>query len=612
MGRWSRRFAVRASGTAVTLVGGWALYHRWELRRTAVVSLPEELATPPPLSRTAKLHQLESGRSGVSQPFDVLIIGGGAVGLYTAVDAAQRGLRVAVVDADDFGAGYTGTSPPLVPGAFPYVQRMLRQRDAMWLRRAVEAWRALKVWSNVAPGILEDNVLTLVPSFHVLELVEFVTAAALATLLSPFCGPWRPFGFVRGTVLQAQLGKAEDDVRGAIVSRDAMLDGTATCVALARTAEALGAVVLNYAAVTNIADVAPTSPSPGSANFAVSVSDVSAPSGAGAAKPHVVTVYARSIVCCAGSWADEVKQLVPNNALDTVPLAYERHQVNSYLVAPRNALHVAADAALSWSTLGAAALLTSSTSYSFSSVMVLPWFDQCVLIGPSVAPLPRLHSRAEATAPTAVGSWVDVDGGGDVHEGQRRHICNALQASGVTVEEGRVLSCVSTVVPILRAPSEVPWVADVLMEGCHISAGAQQPHVVHVYGGILGFARDTAEKVVDELLRSSGTFTQAEAEALHPCRTRRLALLGAERKDNVCDSVSPKVRVQQLVREAYAVRVVDVVARRTHVAYSSPAEALAALPAIAAVMGDELGWTAARSRAELSLAQAFIRSVTVS
>ena len=39
------------------------------------------------------------------QEFDLLVIGGGATGVGVAVDAAARGLKVALVEKDDFAAG---------------------------------------------------------------------------------------------------------------------------------------------------------------------------------------------------------------------------------------------------------------------------------------------------------------------------------------------------------------------------------------------------------------------------------------------------------------------------------------------------------------------------
>ncbi|ESL11996.1 glycerol-3-phosphate dehydrogenase (FAD-dependent) [Trypanosoma rangeli SC58] len=613
MGRRSRRFAVRVVAVGVAFVSSWALYHRWQLRRSAVTSLSVDAAMKHPLSHAAKLGLLAS--SAKDEPFDVLIVGGGATGLYTAVDAAQRGLRVALVDADDFGAGCSGTSPPLIPGAFPYFQRALRQRDLLWLRRGVEAWRALTVWSNVAPGLVRSDVSTLIPSSHILELMELTTAAVIAMLFSPFLGVWRPFHFVRGDALRTEGHETENEVQGGVILRDTLLDGNAACVALARTAEALGAVVLNYASVTSIAEVKATPGVKGHANFAVVVNDVSAPKGVGASASPEVTVYTRSIVNCAGSWVDEVRQLMPTHATDAVPSVVARHQVRSYFVLPRSAVHPVKPKN-KHSRFDADALLPSPTSYSFASVMLLPWFDDCVLIGPSISSLPRLSSKSYAVAPTTVLTLVDTasNRGYDVHgvfRSQRRHLCHALQLSGVNIDEDRVLSCLSSIVPVLAPPSSVPWTGDVFMENCHISAGKQYPNVVHVYGGTLGFARDTAEKVVHRLLHDSGAFTTTETTLLRPCQTKRLALVGAQSGDAGGDDISPVTRLQRIVRDEYAVRVLDVVARRRRTAYSSPAEALTALPAVAEVMRRELGWTTERTQTELDLARAFIRSISV-
>jgi glycerol-3-phosphate dehydrogenase len=43
--------------------------------------------------------------SGIGEEFDLLVIGGGATGSGVAVDAATRGLKVALVEKDDFSAG---------------------------------------------------------------------------------------------------------------------------------------------------------------------------------------------------------------------------------------------------------------------------------------------------------------------------------------------------------------------------------------------------------------------------------------------------------------------------------------------------------------------------
>ncbi|CBH08856.1 glycerol-3-phosphate dehydrogenase (FAD-dependent), putative [Trypanosoma brucei gambiense DAL972] len=614
MGRYTRRFTFRVGVGAAAFACAWAVCHRWNLRRSGVISFPEEVVHFQPLPRDLKLRQMKES-SSFENPFDALIIGGGVTGLYTAVDAAKRGLRVAVVGAGDFASGYSGTSPPLLPGAFPYVQRALRQRDAKWLRRAAEAWEARTIWSNVAPSIVNNNVRTLVPSAHAMEFMELAATAVVATLLSPFFGPWRSCSFVRGKHLLEEFPGAEDKAVGAIIVRDATVDGAAAAIALARTADALGAVTLNYAQVERITGIDNESTSSGRANFVVTISDVNACCGLGDVATSKVEMYTRSIVNCAGALVDEVKQLFPGNSSDDVPTAVERHQLSSYLVMPATALFTG-ERITGWAG-SARALMASSTSYAFSSVMIVPWFDECVLLGPSVTPFSHSPTRAAAAA-TISGAVpmhsLQASGGhaSGADDSTCERICAALKASGVEVDKGRILSCISTVVPVLRDPSSVPWLSNVLSEGYHIAAGGENRHRVHIYGGSLGLARLIAEKAVDKLLNNGITFNVEEVKRLRPCETKWLPLVfgSAGAGMDYYDSLSPLERVRTLVREQYAVRLVDVVSRRTRIAYSSPAEALAALPALAELMRVELGWSSRRAKWELEEARSFILAAT--
>ena len=51
-----------------------------------------------------------------SDPYDLLIVGGGIHGLASAYDAASRGLRVALIEADDFGSGASFNHPQTAHG----------------------------------------------------------------------------------------------------------------------------------------------------------------------------------------------------------------------------------------------------------------------------------------------------------------------------------------------------------------------------------------------------------------------------------------------------------------------------------------------------------------
>src|SRR5215203_4776468 len=89
----------------------------------------------------ARERALEKLCSGV---FDVFVIGGGIVGSRTAFDATRYGLRVALVDAGDFGGATSGASARLIHGGLRYlgtgdvrlVRTALRERDVLASRVA--------------------------------------------------------------------------------------------------------------------------------------------------------------------------------------------------------------------------------------------------------------------------------------------------------------------------------------------------------------------------------------------------------------------------------------------------------------------------------------------
>src|ERR671926_1790388 len=58
-----------------------------------------------------------------TERFDVLVVGGGITGAGTALDAAARGLRTALVERDDFASGTSSKSSKLVHGGLRYLQQ---------------------------------------------------------------------------------------------------------------------------------------------------------------------------------------------------------------------------------------------------------------------------------------------------------------------------------------------------------------------------------------------------------------------------------------------------------------------------------------------------------
>ena len=63
------------------------------------------------------------------EPYDLLIIGGGATGTGIALDAATRGLKVAIVERDDFSSGTSSKSTKLVHGGVRYLEKAVWELD---------------------------------------------------------------------------------------------------------------------------------------------------------------------------------------------------------------------------------------------------------------------------------------------------------------------------------------------------------------------------------------------------------------------------------------------------------------------------------------------------
>ena len=90
--------------------------------------------------------------------FDVLVIGAGITGACIALEASSRGLRVALVDRNDFGAGATANCLRIVHGGLRYLQHL----D---FRRARESIRERRMWLRSAPHLV-DPLPTVVPTIR--------------------------------------------------------------------------------------------------------------------------------------------------------------------------------------------------------------------------------------------------------------------------------------------------------------------------------------------------------------------------------------------------------------------------------------------------------------
>lgn len=196
--------------------------------------------TPLALDRGAQIERLAAER------FDVLVVGGGVTGSYTALDAVSRGLKVALVERDDFASGTSSKSSKMVHGGLryieqgnlPLVRRSLLERQR--LRR--NAPHLVQRLPFVFPVLTQDGVF------------DPRIAKAFEGLLWTYdlAGGWRIGRLHRRLTVPEVLVRAPrlraDRLRGGLLYYDSRTDDARLTLTIARTAAHFGAAVLNGAA----------------------------------------------------------------------------------------------------------------------------------------------------------------------------------------------------------------------------------------------------------------------------------------------------------------------------------------------------------------------------
>jgi len=102
-------------------------------------------------SLTTKQHA--DNISPEDDEYDLLVIGGGATGAGIALDAATRGLKVAMVERDDFSSGTSSKSTKLVHGGVRYLEKAVKELDYNQYALVKEALRERRYFLDTAPHL---------------------------------------------------------------------------------------------------------------------------------------------------------------------------------------------------------------------------------------------------------------------------------------------------------------------------------------------------------------------------------------------------------------------------------------------------------------------------
>ena len=423
-------------------------------------------------SRSTSLQRLSS------EEFDLVVVGGGITGAGVALDAASRGLSVALLERDDFASGTSSKSSKLIHGGLRYLQ----QGD---VRLVYEALRERKRLRRNAPHLV--HVLPfMIPILTKDGVVSKKIARALGSAMWMYdlTGGWRIGKLHRRLSAKkafAHLPTMEQrKLASAYLYYDAEADDARLCLTVLKTAADNGAAIANRCRVDSIQSSSRTS-------HEVSVTDTVAGTS--------FVVRAKCVVSAAGVWADDVRSLDENTHPDTIR--------------PAKGVHLT----VPWEKVRNDIAVVIPVPRDRRSLFVVPWI-----------------SNGDGTYKFTYIGTTDTDYKGPVDDPQCTkddidYVLAALNASvttNVTVDD--VTAVWSGLRPLVKTDDSSAKAGRTADLSRRHKVFTSENGVITVTGGKLTTYREMAEDAVDEACSILGRKAS--------CKTKRLALRGANGKRN--------------------------------------------------------------------------------
>src|ERR1700716_1136409 len=191
------------------------------------------------MNRLEMLQQLDKATE-----WDIVIIGGGATGLGTAVDAASRGYKTLLIEQHDFAKGTSSRSTKLVHGGVRYLEQLN-------VTLVLDALRERGHMLRNAPHLVHD-LSFVVPAFSYLTLPYYGFGLKVYEELSGRLSFGASKLLSRDQTLAMLPGIASKGLRGGVLYHDGQFDDARYIVALLRTFQELGGTAINYVEATGL------------------------------------------------------------------------------------------------------------------------------------------------------------------------------------------------------------------------------------------------------------------------------------------------------------------------------------------------------------------------
>lgn len=179
-----------------------------------------------------------------SGEWDIIIIGGGATGLGTAVDAASRGFKTLLLEMNDFAKGTSSRSTKLIHGGVRY----LEQGN---LSLVLEALKERGILMKNAPHLVYSKPF-LVPYYKWWEGLYYWIGLKLYDILAGRLGLGKATFFSVDKVLEEIPTISSEKLKGGVLYYDGQFDDSRLAINLAKTGAEKGGTLVNYMKVTDL------------------------------------------------------------------------------------------------------------------------------------------------------------------------------------------------------------------------------------------------------------------------------------------------------------------------------------------------------------------------
>jgi glycerol-3-phosphate dehydrogenase len=512
-------------------------------------------------------------------PLDVLIIGGGVVGVGAALDAAARGLSVGLVEMNDLAEGTSSRSSRLAHGGLRY----LEQREFSLVHEALTE-RGLLL-DRLAPHLVRP-VPFLFPVARQWERPYVASGIRLYDLLSrvgAYGGTMpRPRSLTRDQAKALAPDLDSDEIAGAIRFHDAQIDDARHTVAVARTATGFGALIATRVKVEGVCR-------DGDRVIGVTVHDRVA--------SRSFDIYARVVVGATGIWTDDLLRQIDPEARSQVQQSKGVH-----LVVPADAIR--STTAIIARTPASVLFLLPWGRFWLVGTTDTPWqpgdgdladprateADIEYLLDQANRWLARPITREQVVATYAglrpLLSATEVDGTTTL---SREHAVFRPAPGAVVIAGGKYTTYRVMAEDVIDAAvAELP--DDLREGGVPPSSTAEIP-----LAGADGFAEAWESR--SDLAREHGLSLEVTESLLRRHGDRIAEVLACAKDDPswlepiVANAPYLRAEARVAVTHQGAIDLDDVLTRRLRVALELPDHAQAAVEPVAAIVAQELGWT---------------------